>query len=139
MFTNALLEPLDITSLIRDTEAHERALFSVDPNANARQSRRRGTTVFPDETSSAGVTARGPSTMASRIYAAQNSQHRHSAVAQVLGGDMIGQIKRSTAAAASGSGGSAGGRHGVDIELLLRGAEMLCRVYPVAGAQQKIQ
>ena len=31
IFTNALLQPHDITALIRDTEAHERALFSVPP------------------------------------------------------------------------------------------------------------
>ncbi|TQW04002.1 DASH complex, subunit Spc34 [Cordyceps javanica] len=31
IFTNALLSHHDITSLIRDTEAHERALFSVPP------------------------------------------------------------------------------------------------------------
>ena len=31
IFTNALLANHDITSLIRDTEAHERALFSVPP------------------------------------------------------------------------------------------------------------
>ncbi|KFY34136.1 hypothetical protein V495_08206, partial [Pseudogymnoascus sp. VKM F-4514 (FW-929)] len=31
IFTNALLASHDITALIRDTEPHERALFSVPP------------------------------------------------------------------------------------------------------------
>lgn len=53
-------------------------------------------------------------TMMSRIYAARD--HRtHSAVARVLGGDMMNAIKRSD-------------RGGLDIEVLLRGAEKLCDV-----------
>ncbi|KAI5301879.1 hypothetical protein KEM56_001260 [Ascosphaera pollenicola] len=140
IFTNALLQPHDITTLIRDTEPHERALFSVDTSINAHTQPSRRRTVLPatnnsnnnnDATTSA---ARAPSSMASRIYAAQDSKYRQSAVARVLGGDMMSQIRRSTA----GSQRPGGGSGGVDVELLLKGAEMLCSVYPVAGAQDRI-
>lgn len=111
MFANALLRPHDITALIRDTEAHERALFSVDPSQR-RTAMRRGT-VNP---SSEG----DGETMASRIYSAKDSRNQ-SAVARVLGGDMMQQIQRST-----GSNRSA--QDEIDVEVLLRGAEMLCDV-----------
>lgn len=71
--------------------------------------------------------------MASRIYAAQDSKYRQSAVARVLGGDMMSQIRRSTA------GSQRNGAGGVDVEVLLKGAEMLCTVYPVTGAQERIE
>ncbi|KAL4739228.1 DASH complex subunit Spc34 [Aspergillus similis] len=126
IFTNALLGSHDITALIRDTEAHERALFQSDPSVKAsnaqRRATRRATQFQPDsETES----------MANRIYSARNNRN-NSAVARVLGSDMMDEIKRSARTSTNGSRGE------VNIEVLLRGAEILCNVYPVAGAQDKI-
>ncbi|PGG97187.1 hypothetical protein GX51_07442 [Blastomyces parvus] len=133
IFANAMLCPHDITTLIRDTEPHERALFSVDPAtavSSSRQSQRRATRRAT--TAAAGSALpdlalplpgdRGDS-MASRIYAAKHNKNQ-SAVAQVLGADMVDEIKKS--------------RGEINIEVLLRGAEMLCNVYPVQGAQEHI-
>src|SRR5436190_4960575 len=81
IFANALLQAHDITALIRDTEVHERALFSIDPSTKPtqRQSTRRGT-IYPTES--------GGESMASRIYSAKNNRNQ-SAVARVLGGGMM--------------------------------------------------
>ncbi|KAJ9316192.1 hypothetical protein DTO271D3_3461 [Paecilomyces variotii] len=127
MFTTALLSPHEITALIRDTEAHERALFSIDPAAKPlksgqRRMTRRGT-MFPGE-------GEGES-MASRIYAARNNRNQ-SAVARVLGTDMMEEIKRSTGTSTRAPRGE------VNVEVLLRGAEILCNVYPIPGAFDKI-
>ncbi|KAI2786629.1 hypothetical protein POX_g09017 [Penicillium oxalicum] len=127
IFTNALLGSHDITALIRDTEVHERALFQVDPDSKShggqRRATRRGTTFSAEPENES---------MASRIYTARNNRNQ-SAVARVLGHDMMEEIKRS--AGPSGRGG----RGDVNIEVLLRGAEILCNVYPVPGAQEKIE
>ncbi|KAL1961516.1 hypothetical protein VTN77DRAFT_1657 [Rasamsonia byssochlamydoides] len=124
IFTNALLNNHDITALIRDTEAHERALFSVDPSAKSfpssqRRATRRGT-IYPTEGSG--------ESMASRIYAARNNRNQ-SAVARVLGTDMMEEIKRSSGRAPRGE---------INVDVLLKGAEILCNVYPIAGAAEKI-
>ncbi|KAJ5692154.1 hypothetical protein N7462_001577 [Penicillium macrosclerotiorum] len=126
IFTNALLGSHDITALIRDTEAHERALFQVDPSSKTQGSQRRAIrrgTTFPAESES--------ESMASRIYSVRNNRNQ-SAVARVLGSDMMEEIKRSAGTSTRGPRGE------VNIEVLLRGAEILCNVYPVAGAQEKI-
>ncbi|CAL5866541.1 uncharacterized protein PFLUO_LOCUS750 [Penicillium psychrofluorescens] len=124
IFTNALLGSHDITALIRDTEAHERALFQLDPSAKTSQRRatRRGTTFSPELESES---------MASRIYSTRNNRN-HSAVARVLGSDMMEEIKRSAGTSTRGPRGE------VNIEVLLQGAEMLCNVYPVDEAPEKI-
>ncbi|KKZ60555.1 hypothetical protein EMCG_04732 [[Emmonsia] crescens] len=127
IFTNAMLRPHDITTLIRDTEPHERALFSIDPSTRSskhsqRRATRRATTAasaFPD----LGPPGDGGDSMASRIYAAKHNKNQ-SAVAQVLGGDMVDEIKKA--------------RGEINVEVLLRGAEMLCNVYPIPGAQEQI-
>ncbi|KAF7717256.1 DASH complex subunit Spc34 family protein [Penicillium ucsense] len=127
IFTNALLGPHDITALIRDTEAHERALFQVDPDSKTHSAQRRATrrgTMFPAEPES--------ESMASRIYSARNHRNQ-SAVARVLGHDMMEEIRRSAGTS------TRGGRGEVNIGVLLRGAEILCNVYPVSGAQEKIE
>jgi hypothetical protein len=59
--------------------------------------------------------------MASRIYAARNNRNQ-SAVARVLGVDMMEEIKRSTGASAGAPRGE------VNVEMLLKGAEILCNV-----------
>lgn len=58
--------------------------------------------------------------MISRIYAVRDRTNQ-SAVARVLGGDMMDAIKRSTASDRTT-------KSGLDVEVLLRGAEMLCNV-----------
>ncbi|RMJ24142.1 hypothetical protein PHISP_04977 [Aspergillus sp. HF37] len=126
IFTNALLGPHDITALIRDTETHERALFQIDPStqsahASQRRATRRATQFQPEVEKES---------MANRIYSARDKRNQ-SAVARVLGSDMMEDIKRS-------AGTSSEARGEVNIEVLLRGAEILCGVYPVAGAQEKI-
>ncbi|KAL4805457.1 DASH complex subunit Spc34 [Aspergillus unguis] len=126
IFTNALLGSHDITALIRDTEAHERALFQTDPSVKASNAQRRATrraTQFQAETE--------PDSMATRIHSARNNRNQ-SAVARVLGSDMMEEIKRSARTSSNGSRGE------VNVDVLLKGAEILCNVYPVAGAQDKI-
>jgi hypothetical protein len=59
--------------------------------------------------------------MASRIYAARNSRNQ-SAVARVLGTDMMEEIKRSTGSSTRAARGE------INIEVLLKGAEILCNV-----------
>lgn len=51
---------------------------------------------------------------------------RHTAVAAVLGGEMHEQLTRR------------GDASGVDVEVLLRGAEKLCGVYELPGARERI-
>ena len=105
----------EITALIRDTEAHERALFQVDPTVKSHGSQRRATrrgTTFSAESEN--------ESMATRIYSARNNRSQ-SAVARVLGSDMMEEIKRSAGTATRGP-------REVNIEVLLRGAEILCNV-----------
>ncbi|KUI72008.1 hypothetical protein VM1G_07717 [Cytospora mali] len=135
IFTNALLSNHDITSLIRDTETHERALFSVPPPPppvtkpepapeQSKSSRRQ--TVF---NVAAGEVTTGPPSSRST-----GNPRRNTAVAAVLGGDLHAKITRRTPAASrvEGAGGD------VDIEVLLKGAEKLCNVYPLPGALERI-
>jgi hypothetical protein len=120
-FTNALLGRHDITTLIRDTETHERALFSVppppSPKAQEPLSGRRRTTVFQEK----------------REVGEVRAPRRNTAVAAVLGKELVERIRR-------GGGGGAGSGLGyqafergrekgeVDVEVLLEGAEKLCNV-----------
>jgi hypothetical protein len=132
IFTNALLSSHDITSLIRDTEAHERALFSVpppppattappNPEPSSKQSSRRQT-VF--NVASGEVTTSG-----SNASRAGGDPRRHAAVAAVLGGDLQAQIRR---------GERARSHEDVDVEVLLLGAKKLCGVYALPGALERI-
>jgi len=120
IFTNALLQPHHITALIRDTEAHERALFSVPPLQPSKTQTRRTTVFQPNggDLLSSGTTA---------IHAPR----RNTAVAAVLGGDLVERIRR------GGGGGVVGttsrelmgkDKSEVDVEVLLEGAERLCAV-----------
>lgn len=59
--------------------------------------------------------------MASRIHSARNNRNQ-SAVARVLGSDMMEEIKRSVGTSSGESRGE------VNIDVLLRGAEILCEV-----------
>jgi hypothetical protein len=130
IFTNALLQNHDITSLIRDTELHERALFSVPPppaapkHAEPAASTNRRNTVFNPNGGGASISGGGAN--------AVRAPRRNTAVAAVLGNDLVEKIRR-------GGGGGAGSGLGyrmydgknkneVDVESLLEGAEKLLGV-----------
>ena len=116
IFTTALLHHHDITALIRDTESHERALFSVaspelgsfDHTTNTV----RRSTVFNlngngDPSVNGASLMRGP--------------RRATAVSMLLGGDVVEHMRR-------GQAGEARERGEMDVEGLLKGAEKLCEV-----------
>ncbi|KAJ4303775.1 hypothetical protein N0V90_002676 [Kalmusia sp. IMI 367209] len=109
IFTNALLQSHDITTLIRDTESHERALFSVPqapPASKAQDSNRRNTIFNPNGTATS-ISGGG----ANAVRAPQE-KHRCS--------------------------GCVGNKNEVDVETLLEGAEKLLGVYPIPGAHDRI-
>jgi hypothetical protein len=130
IFTNSLLQNHDITSLIRDTELHERALFSVPPppaapkHTDPAASTNRRNTVFNPNGGGASISGGGAN--------AVRAPRRNTAVAAVLGNDLVERIRR-------GGGGGAGSGLGyrtydgknkneVDVESLLEGAEKLLGV-----------
>ncbi|CAO2654507.1 Nn.00g112400.m01.CDS01 [Neocucurbitaria sp. VM-36] len=139
IFTNALLQNHDITSLIRDTEIHERALFSVPPppaapkHAEPSASSNRRNTIFNPNGGGSSISGGGAN--------AVRAPRRNTAVAAVLGNELVERIRR-------GGGGGAGSglgyrtydsnRNEVDVESLLEGAEKLLGVYPIPGAHDKI-
>ncbi|KAL9127976.1 MAG: hypothetical protein Q9217_003237 [Psora testacea] len=114
IFTNALLRSHDITALIRDTEAHERALFTLAPpdqhpgvpEAN-----------FPRRSTAHNINGTGLG----------KSHRQGSAVATLLGGELGEHLRKE---------GQERGE--VDVNLLLKGAEKLCSVYPIAGAPERL-
>jgi hypothetical protein len=115
IFTNALLGNHEITSLIRDTEPHERALFSVDSRAKPFPTQRRShrrTTVFPADEGS-------------RLPLFSAIPRKQSAVARVLGSHMLQEIEAYRGNASDRKPGSSGG---VNVDVLLKGAEKLCSV-----------
>ncbi|KAH0845576.1 hypothetical protein AYO21_05505 [Fonsecaea monophora] len=120
IFTNALLNNQEITTLIRDTEPHERALFSIDPNAVNRSRPQNG--FRPTDTKNGLQGRKSGLPLANHM--------KHSAVSTLLGKEMLQEIRQSS------SGRS---RQGVNVEVLLRGAERLCEVYTVAGAKDRIR
>lgn len=109
IFTNALLRTQDITALIRDTEAHERALFSLAPSSELLESseggsKRKGNDKYRNPT-------------------------RSTAVAAVLGGDMAERLRREKAGETRSLRRATGmPKDDLDVEYLLRGAEKLCAV-----------
>ncbi|KAI9736028.1 MAG: hypothetical protein M1834_001494 [Cirrosporium novae-zelandiae] len=137
IFSNALLRSHDITTLIRDTEAHERALFSYAPlpfpTSTPSEEPSRRATVFQINGSTNPFATGSYGTRAPR---------RNTAVARVLGGDMMDRIEKSGGAGIgrntsySNRGRTTKGE--MDVELLLEGAEKLCAVYPMPGAAEKI-
>lgn len=127
IFTNALLHSHDITALIRDTEAHERALFTLaEPDRGSRPSAaasvaRRSTAYGSNGTGEPYGNGNG----------LIRSQKPTSAVATLLGGELGEQIRKEGAKEGKGRGE-------VDVNLLLKGADKLCSVYPIAGAPERI-
>lgn len=111
IFTNALLSTHDITSLIRDTEQHERALFHLAPPPLPKSG-------SADFTSSLQSTATQPRDRRATTYGAR--QPKSKVVAAVLGGDLYSQTR---------SINLPGRQKGdLDVELLLQGAEKLTSV-----------
>lgn len=121
MFTNAMLHNQDITTLIRDTESHERALFSLIPPENERLTR-----------SSADSTARrktafNASEESNEYKGSFQAPRRGTAVAAVLGGDLQRRIRSELGQGARETRGQRETqKDSFDVELLLQGAERLC-------------
>ncbi|KAL6414472.1 hypothetical protein AUP68_00995 [Ilyonectria robusta] len=131
IFTNALLSNHDITSLIRDTEPHERALFSVPPppppsttlkptEPEKKKSSHRRQTVF---NVTSGEVTTGPPTRTG----VPHNPRRHTAVSAVLGGQMHDQLRRGEqdrkgdvdleGVPGDGDGGGGGAGHRFAVEL----------------------
>ncbi|KAI1620360.1 DASH complex subunit Spc34 [Exophiala viscosa] len=115
IFTNALLKDHEITTLIRDTEPHERALFTLDESAVNRHRQQ--------ATSRSGLFLQAGKTTPPAAHPSKQST-----VTRLLGSDMLQEIRHAT-----------NRQGGVNVEVLLRGAERLCSVYTVAGAAEKIR
>jgi hypothetical protein len=132
IFTNALLGSHEITSLIRDTELHERALFHLA--APAIPGKTSGIEYVPGAVGPAPVTtAARRQTMYGGGSSGSARQPKNKAVAAVLGGDLYQRTRRDEVTT-----GSARQKGEVDVEILLEGAERLAAVYPIPGATEKI-
>ncbi|KAL8928521.1 MAG: hypothetical protein Q9208_001755 [Pyrenodesmia sp. 3 TL-2023] len=112
-FTNALLRFHDITALIRDTEAHERALFrAASPDS---------TRLPPKQTRSTAYGSKIDREKLASGTAFLQQRRQYSAVATVLGGELGERLRN--------EGTQSGKDRGeVDVELLLQGAEKLSGV-----------
>ncbi|KAF7190704.1 hypothetical protein HII31_07863 [Pseudocercospora fuligena] len=127
IFTNALLSQHDITSLIRDTEAHERALFHLAPPPLPGNP---GATDFASGPTHDAIAAstKTPAKRRATVYGSR--QPKSKAVAAVLGGDLFNRTRQeSTNARIKGE---------MDVEVLLEGAERLLAVYSIPGTADRI-
>ena len=116
IFTNALLHSHDITALIRDTEAHERALFTIAPSDQVSRS---STASIARRSTVHGLNGAGEHyTNSGGLVRTHRSG---SAVATLLGGELGEQIRKEGAKESKERGE-------VDVNLLLKGAEKLCGV-----------
>lgn len=123
IFTNALLSTHDITALIRDTEAHERALFHLAPPPLPTKPSN------PDFASTAAAsTTAAPAHRRATVYGGPR-QPKNKAVAAVLGGDLYARTRAPDSMRQKGE---------IDVEALLHGAEKLAAVYPIPGAGERI-
>lgn len=122
IFTNALLSNHDITALIRDTEAHERALFHLAPPPLPPK-----TGLGSDLSVNAAQSAAPAAHRRATTYGARQPKNR--AVAAVLGGDLYQKTRNPESARQKGE---------IDVEALLQGAEKLAGVYPIPGAKDRI-
>lgn len=111
IFTNALLNTQDITSLIRDTEQHERALFHLAPPPLPKV----GSSEFGSSIASAPQQSHGRRTT---TYGAR--QPKSKVVAAVLGGDLYSRTRATNATSRQ--------KGDLDVEILLEGAEKLSAV-----------
>ena len=110
IFTNAILHSHDVTALIRDTEAHERALFTIAAEQEEAQpvaaKIARRSTIHG---------ANGPA-----LSGNLQKQAQRATLATLLSGDVGDLVKRQAPKKTE--------QGEVDIELLLNGAEKLCRI-----------
>ncbi|PNS21710.1 hypothetical protein CAC42_1564 [Sphaceloma murrayae] len=127
-FENSLLSQHDITALIRDTEIHERALFSIAPPPLPSK---------PDLNASAGSSYNA---RASATPHASRAPKRNTAVAAVLGRDLFRKVREADGTTSTNSYGAKNRSKGeLNVEVLLQGASRLSEVYPVAGAAGRIE
>lgn len=122
IFTNALLHSHDITALVRDTEAHERALFTLASPEDPSSSAARRSTVHGLD---------GNKSSLKNGFGLARAPRHNSAVATLLGGEFGEEIRKR----GMGDGRERGD---VDVDMLLKGAEKLCGVYPIIGAPERI-
>lgn len=111
IFTNALLHSHDITALIRDTEAHERALFSLAP-ADPHTTEPRCSTVHRSKNAGEAFSNHFDSIKRPRYGPTATT---------LLGGELGKQLQKEGVKEARAPGE-------VDVEVLLRGAEKLCSI-----------
>lgn len=127
IFTNALLARHDITTLIRDTEAHERALFSIAPPPVPTKSQIQEFTA-----SLSGSLASSASNRRATTFPGSTTRQprRNTAVAAVLGGDLYRKTRTGNTTDGRPRYARAAGRDkgDIDVEVLLEGAEKLCGV-----------
>ncbi|KAK4498092.1 hypothetical protein PRZ48_010748 [Zasmidium cellare] len=123
IFSNALLSQHDITALIRDTEAHERALFHLAPPPLPSKSAAQDFVAGPPSGPAQSTTSRRATVYGQR-------QPKSKAVAAVLGGELYQRTRKEGAAVRQ--------KGEVDVEVLLEGAERLLAVYPIPGAADRI-
>lgn len=107
-----MLRSHDITSLIRDTEAHERALFTYTPPDPPTAGAPRRSTVHGLNTTTESYLNGG---------GLMRSHKQGSAVATLLGGELGEQIRKEGVREDNERGE-------IDVQLLLKGAEKLCGV-----------
>ncbi|KAL1306627.1 hypothetical protein AAFC00_005306 [Neodothiora populina] len=133
-FTNAVLARPEITTLIRDTEPHERALFSIAPPPipSKTQVHQFSSTISDSVNSNQPKPVLPP--------AAVRPPRRNTAVAAVLGGDTYRRIRNGYAAEHSTKYDRSLPRdkQELDVDLLLNAAEKLSSVYPIPGALDRI-
>ena len=111
--------------MIRDTEPYERALFSQQQSTNSKEQtaqQRRQTTL-----------ANGSSDFGWQRKYTKVQPRKQSAVAMALGPEMLREIQEST-----GPASKLQTKRGVDVEVLLKGVEKLCSIYPMPGAAEKV-
>lgn len=125
IFTNALLSHHDITSLIRDTEQHERALFHLAPPPLP--GKLGGGDPNTAHLEGAPLPTKTPKRRAT-VYGQRQPKSR--AVAAVLGGDLYNRTRQEAVS------GRLKGE--MDVEVLLEGAERLLAVYAIPGAADQI-
>lgn len=122
IFTNALLSNHDITALIRDTEAHERALFHLAPPPLP-------TKGSSTESNFNASHSTAPTTQRRATVYGGPRQPKNKAVAAVLGGDLYNKTRAPETSRQKGE---------MNVEALLQGAEKLAAVYPIPGANERI-
>ena len=117
-----MLHARDITALIRDTEAHERALFSLAPRPDANTGRNLSESSAPRSTAfdSEGYLSNDQPFKAPRAG---------TAVASILGVSLDERLKREYSIENQDSWREKRSqKDDIDVELLLNGAEKLCAI-----------